>query len=92
MNPPAVIVPVVVSLASFFRNASSTLNAPPLKVRLVPPVYVVFVSVDAIVTSPPLSVMVIFEPAIKSKSSESAPRVLPPAVIVLHVFVSVLVV
>ena len=48
-------------------------------------------SVEAIVTSPALSVIVTFEPATKSKFSERVPRVFPPAVIVLHVFVSVFV-
>jgi hypothetical protein len=38
VKPPAVIVPVVVSLASFFKKASSTLNVVLDKVRLVPPV------------------------------------------------------
>ena len=41
-----------------------------------------FVSVDAIVTAPPDSLIVMFEPAVKANVSE-APKVLPPAVTVL---------
>ena len=43
---------------------------------------------EAIVTAPPLSVMVTFDPAVKANVS-LVERVLPPAVIVLQVFVSV---
>ena len=46
-----------------------------------------FVSVDAIVTAPPDSVIVTFEPAVNAKGSEP-PNVFPPAVTVLNVFVS----
>ena len=46
-----------------------------------------FVSVAAIVTAPAFSVIVIFDPAVKANVSV-APKVLPPAVTVLKVFVS----
>ena len=45
-------------------------------------------SAEVIVTAPPLSVMVTFVPAVKARVS-LLPRVLPPAVMPLHVFVSV---
>ena len=45
-------------------------------------------SVDAIVTAPPLSVMVTFDPSVKARVSD-APSVLLPAVTVLNVLVSV---
>ena len=44
----------------------------------------VFVSVEAIVTAPPLSVIVTLEPAVKASVS-LVDRVLPPAVTVRHV-------
>ena len=47
-------------------------------------------SVDAIVTAPPLSVIVTLEPAVKANAS-LVERVLPPAVTVLQVFVSVVI-
>ena len=48
----------------------------------------VLVSVEAIVTAPPDSVIVTFEPAVNAKVSEP-PNVFPPAVTVLNVFVFV---
>ena len=55
MNPPAVIVPVVVSLASFTRKASPTLTvAVPLEyptVALVPPATITAPLLDAELSS-----------------------------------------
>ena len=56
----------------------------------IPFVFWVFVSADVIVTTPPDSVIVTFVPAVNANVS-SFPNVLPPAVTVLNVFVSVLV-
>jgi len=48
VNPPAVIVPVVVSLASFTRNASSTLRVSPLIVIFVPPTRLVSLLISTV--------------------------------------------
>jgi len=52
-----------VSLASFFRKASSTLKVVPDKVKFVPPVYVVLLSVAVTVTAPVAPLIEILLPA-----------------------------
>ena len=84
-------VPVAVRILLFaplvIKSETSTLNVVLDKSKPVPAEYSVFVSVDAIVTAPSLSVIVTLEPAVKARVSD-APSVFPPAVTVLNVLVS----